>query len=209
MGLQDAVDQLHNGQADQVQDADVVEDGPEVDGPEPFAQDDDRIAPGSVLAQLRARARQLAQRQTVDLPIPGYDDVGLVGRYGAISLARTLERSNTFNPVMPEWQVAADSLSRALVQLLVRDPESGELEPFAPGVALRFDDDLVAALGLEPAAHSAREVLKALCGGGELGESRISAHFMAYQGWLMGGAELGETPMQEVIDQTLGEYPAR
>jgi hypothetical protein len=205
MGLQDAVDQLHNGQAEPVQEADVVEE-PEVDGPEPFAEsDDDRIAPGSVLAQLRARARQLAERQTVDLPIPGYDDIGLVGRYTAISLARTLERSNTFNPVMPEWQVAADSLSRALVQLVIRDPETGELEPFAPGVALRFDDDLVDALGLQPAARTAREVLKALCGGGELGESRISAHFMAYQGWLMGGADTGETPVQEVIDQTLGE----
>lgn len=160
------------------------------------------VVPGSVLAQLRARAAELTAQRTVDLPIPGYDALGLHGRYRAVSIAKVFGDANVANPLVPEWQVAADTLARALEQLLLLN--DGKLEPFAPGVTLRFDDDLVAALELHPEGRTARAVLKALLGGGELGESRISAHFMRYQGWLLGGGE-DDASVREVARDAVGE----
>ena len=184
---------------------DAVQERMAAQQPEPELPDADvveppEVAPGSVLGRLRTRAAQPSAQRTVDLPIPGYDGLGLHGRYRAVSIAKVFGDGNVVNPVMPEWTVAADTLARALEQLLVPNGD-GKLEPFAPGVELRFDDDLVAALDLRPEARSARAVLKALCGGGELGESRISAHFMAYQGWLMSGAD----QVQEVARDAVGE----
>ena len=72
----------------------------------------------------------------------------------------------------------------------------------------RFDDDLVEVLGLQPEARTARAVLVALMGGGELGESRVWAHYMQYQGWLMAGVN-GEPAESEVVSQAVGELTAR
>ena len=194
--LQDAVDQ----RLGEPPEAEVVEpEAPPLPPGEP-----PKVHDGSVLAQLRKRAAQLQQQKTVDLPIPGYEREGLFGRYRAVSITRVLEQNNVINPIMPEWFVAADVLATALQELLLRNTD-GKLEPFAEGVTLRFDDDLVAALDLHPDQRNARGVLKALLGGGELGESRISTHFMRYQGWLMGG----DGVVQEVADLAVGESPGQ
>jgi hypothetical protein len=162
-------------------------------------------APGSILESLRARAQQLQAEKHIDLEIPGYHGQ-LWGRYRAVSLARTLTQAGEVNPMVPKWTVAADTLARALEAVYYRN-EHGELQPLYPE-PVRYDDELVEMLNLRPAERSARAVLVALCGGGNLGESRVWTHYMAYQGWLMAGDEEGETLAQEVARATVGEYPA-
>jgi hypothetical protein len=155
--------------------------------------------PGSVLAAVRARAAQLATENTVELEIPGYNGV-LVGRYRAVSISRfyTPGSNGQLRNPLTEWGVAADALATALVGLYGRNHQ-GELEPLAFDREVRFDDDLVALLGLQVAQRSARAVLVALCGGGEKGQSRLWSHFLTYQTWLMEGAA------QEVAEDAAGE----
>ena len=162
-------------------------------------------APGSVLAELRARAAQLTAQTTVDLEVPGYNGV-LVARYGAVSISRIYAQ----NPgeLIPKWTVAADTLGRALVGLYGRNA-NGDPEPLATDGPTRFDDDLVEMLNLHPTERSVRAVLVALCGGGELGESRVWAHYMQFQGWLMAGADGDDAPAQEVVEAVVGEFPRR
>lgn len=172
--------------------------------PEPVTE----AAPGSVLAMLRARARTLREEKTIDLDIPGYDGY-LVARYRAVSLARifagTAGRGSLETPLTLEWTTAADTLARALVELFMRDSPDGEaLHPLFKDQAARFDDDLVEALALQPTQRTGRAVLVALCGGDELGESRVYSHYMAYQGWLMAGAS-GEPAESEVATRAVGE----
>jgi hypothetical protein len=156
-------------------------------------------ADSSMLATLRVRAAQLAQDNTAELDMPGYGGV-LVGRFRAISIARVYggPGGNQLRNPLGDWQVAADALSRALVGLYGRN-EAGELEPLFHDQAARFDDDLAAALGLEVTEHTARAVLVALCGGAELGQSRVWSLFLNYQSWLTEGAA------QEVAADAVGE----
>jgi len=159
-------------------------------------------ADSSVLSAVRLRAAQLAHENTVELDIPGYDGV-LVGRYKAISIARVYNGpNNTLRNPLTEWGVAADALALALVGLYGRN-EHGELEPLFSDQDARFDDDLAAALHLEPTARTARAVLVALCGGDALGESRVWSHFMQYQNWLMEGTA------SEVAADAVGEQSAQ
>jgi hypothetical protein len=157
-----------------------------------------READSSILRAVRLRAAQLAHEDTVELAIPGYGGV-LVGRYRAISIAKVYggPGGQLRNP-LTEWGVAADALSRALVGLYGRN-ERGDLEPLFIDQDARFDDDLAQALDLEPDEQTARAVLVALCGGGELGESRVWSHFLAYQTWVTEG------PAQEVAADAVGE----
>jgi hypothetical protein len=158
-----------------------------------------------VLAALRERAAQLRAEQTIDLDIPGYDGL-LVGRYKAVSLGRIFARASTVQtPLTFEWTLGADTLAGALVELFMRDAaDSEDLHPLFTDVPARYDDDLVSALNLHPDAHTGRAVLVAVCGGGPLGETRVWAHFMQYQGWLLAGVE-GESAEQAVVSQAVGE----
>jgi len=162
------------------------------------AANGDAPADSSVLAAVRVRAAQLAQESTVELDIPGYGGV-LVGRYKAISIARVYggPGGQLRNP-LSDWGVAADALARALVGLYGRN-EAGALEPLFTDQDARFDDDLAAALHLQPTERTARAVLVALCGGGALGESRAWQHFLMYQTWLTEGEA------QEVAAEAVGE----
>jgi hypothetical protein len=165
-------------------------------------------APGSVLAMLRARAAELRATQTTDLDIPGYDGM-LVGRYKAVSLGRVFaKQTDGTTPINPTWTLAADTLAGALVELFMRDAaDSAELHPLFKDIPARFDDDLVAALNLHPDARTGRAVLVALCGGDALGETRVWAHYMQYQGWLLGGVE-GDSAEQGVVATAVGESTA-
>lgn len=156
----------------------------------------------SLLAGLRLRARQLSTETTVDLAIPGYNEV-LWGRFAAVSLARVLNQSDSVNPIMPSWQTAADALAGACAGLYGRNAH-GELEPLARDVDVRFDDDLVDMLALDPPERTARSVMVTALGGGELGESRITALFMAYQGWLLAGVDIA----RDVGERAVGESRA-
>lgn len=194
---------LENAVSELVQPHDGVPDAVDEPGPEPV-----NAAPGSVLAALRERARQLREEHTVDLDIPGYDGM-LVGKYKAVSLGRVFsKRADT--PINPDWTVAADTLGKALVEVLMRDSPSGEsVYPLFTDQVARFDDDLVEALGLAPAQRTARAVLVALCGGGALGESRVWAHYMQYQGWLLAGLEGDESAEEMIASRAVGELPRR
>jgi hypothetical protein len=175
---------------------------PHSEGVEP--EPEPEAAPGSVLAALRERAAQLRAEQTVTLDIPGYDGL-LVGKYKAMSLGRVFgKRVDGNTPLNPEWTIAADTLATALDELLMRDAPDGDMYPLFTDTPARFDDDLVNALGLHPDARTARAVLVALCGGGALGESRVWAHYMQYQGWLLSGVE-GEQVEQAVAAMAVGE----
>lgn len=190
--------------ADLAQDGDTAEFDQisEEDADELLADVDDRPAAGSILESLRARAQQLQAEQTIDLEIPGYSGQ-LVGRYRAVSLPRAMSAAGEMNPIMPKWTMAADTLARALEAVYYRD-EQGDLSPLYPE-PVRFDDDLVEMFGLRPTEHSARGVLVALCGGAELGESRVWTHYMAYQGWLMAGGDDDAPLAQGVADAAVGE----
>ena len=192
MPLNDALDELVTPQA-------LEPPGAEPE-PEP-----ENAAPGSVLAALRARAKELREQQTTLLDIPGYDGM-LTARYRAVSLGRIFaKRSDATTPINPDWTMAADVLAGALDELLMRDAPDGDLYPLFTDQPARYDDDTVQALGLEVRERSARAVIVALCGGGPLGESRVWSHYMAYQGWLMAGVE-GETAEAEAARAAVGEY---
>ena len=197
MGIRDAV-AAAGGDTVAFDAIDGVEEDP---SPAPFPTS----APGSILGELRARAAQLAAQQTIDLEIPGYNGV-LVARYAAVSISRIYAQNP--DQLIPKWTVGADTLARALVGLYGRNAH-GDPEPLQHDVPTRFDDDLVQMLDLHPGERSARGVLVALCGGGELGESRVWAHYMQYQGWLMAGGDDGDAPAQEVVDTLVGEFPGR
>lgn len=190
--------------------ADIAQDGETVEFEQVDDDDDDdlddepveRPVAGSIMEALRARAQQLQAEQTIDLEIPGYHGQ-LVGRYHAVSLPRALSAAGEMNPILPKWTMAADSLARAIDALYYRD-ETGELAPLYPE-PVRFDEELAEMFGLRPAELSARGVLVALCGGGELGESRVWTHYMAYQGWLMAGGDEDSPLAQEVAEAALGE----
>jgi hypothetical protein len=162
-------------------------------------------AAGSVLGVLRDRAAYLRAQQSTDLDIPGYDGL-LVGRYRAVSLGRIFSKqTDGSTPINPNWTLAADTLATALIELFMRDsPDGPELHPLFKDIPAKFDDDLVEALNLYPDARTARAVLVALCGGGPLGETRVWAHYMAYQGWLLAGVE-GESAEQGVVAAAVGE----
>ena len=188
--------------------AGVVNDYTNGNGAEPEDEEVTELAepaPGSVLALLRERAAQLRNEQTTDIDIPGYGGL-LVGRYRAVSLSRVYAKSNgQQTPLNPDIQTASHTLSGALEQLFMRDaPDSEELHPLFTDITARFDDDLVDTLNLHPEAHTAAAVLVALCGGGPLGETRVWAHYMQYQGWLLAGDD--ESAEQAVVSQAVGEY---
>ena len=178
---------LKDAVTDLVTDAPGFPGGGHGDEPEP---EPEAAAPGSVLAALRERARKLRDEQTVHLDIPGYDGY-LVARFHAVSLGRIFgKRVDGTTPINPEPGMAADVLAQAVDDVLMRDsPESDELHPVFTDQFARFDDDLVEALGLEPTQRTARAVVIALCGGGPMGESRVWALYMQYQGWLLAGVD--------------------
>jgi hypothetical protein len=157
---------------------------------------------GSVLDAVRQRAAQLGADHSVDLPIPGYDN--LVGRYRAISIARFYQVTGggqLRNP-LSDWGVGADALGTALESLYGKAPDGELVTLYESGDPARFDAELATALGLVPDGQSARAVLVALLGGGELGQSRAWSHFLGYQTWLMEGSA------QEVADEAAGESSA-
>jgi hypothetical protein len=166
--------------------------------PEPEEAGVLQVPAGSILASVRARAAQLQAETTTDIPLPGYDGK-LVGRYRAVSLPRLYGRNGQMhNPMGEDWGLGADALATGLEGLYGLDPQ-GELVPlYASGDPARYDDELAQALGVE-AEHTARAVLVAVMGGGALGESRVWAHFMQYQNWLVAGT--GE----EVAELAVGE----
>lgn len=174
-------------------------------GDEPGAELE-AAASGSVLAALRRRARELREQQNVTLDIPGYDGY-MLARFRAVSIGRIYgKRTDGATPINPDWTLAADVLGSAVDDVLMRDdPESEESHPIFKDQPARFDDDLVEALDLRPAQRTARAVLVALCGGGALGESRLWALYMQYQGWLLAGVD-GANVEGEAAAQAVGEH---
>lgn len=169
---------------------------PELETPDPEMP---AGAPGSVLAAVRARARELEQETTVDIPLPGYGN--LVGRYRAISIARVFNGpgGRLRNP-LTEWGTAADALALGLIGLYgLRDGQPVPL--YDSGDPARYDMELADAMGLHPVKRTARAVLVALLGGAdeERGKSRIWSHYLAYQNWLTDGTA------PEVAEEAAGE----
>jgi hypothetical protein len=117
-----------------------------------------------------------------------------------VSLPRVYGRGGQMrNPMGEEWGVGADALATALVGLYGPNRHGELVTLYTSGDPARYDDELVDALKLRPAQRTARAVMVALMGGGALGESRVWAHFMQFQNWLMAG--VGE----EVADVAVGE----
>ena len=187
-GIRDAVDAAV---------ADVEEPTEEFDTLAYHEQPSSSAAPGSALDTVRARAAQLATENTIDIAVPGYDGL-LVARYRAVAINRAYAdvSRDPRNPIN-DWGVAADTLGRAIDEVLYVN-DAGELTHLAD----RFDDELCEAIGLHPDRRTARDVLVTLCGGSELGQSRLWGHFMEYQAWLMAG---DESPTQEVAARAVGE----
>ena len=103
MGISEAVQALQTDETLDLEPA-VDLDAPEAEVP--------AVAAGSVLAAVRNRAQQLQQGSTVDLPLPGYDN--LIGRYRAVSLPRIYGKGGQMrNPMGEEWGVGADALAMA------------------------------------------------------------------------------------------------
>ena len=196
---------LKDAVTDLVTDAPGFPGGGHGDEPEP---EPEAAAPGSVLAAVRERARKLRTERTVTLDIPGYDGY-LAATFHAVSLGRVFgKRVDGTTPINPEPGMAADVLASAVDDVHIRESPEGALHPVFTDQTARFDDDLVQALDLRPAQRTARAVLMSLCGGEELGESRVYALYMQYQGWLLGGAE-GNSAESEAARQAVGEYLPR
>lgn len=180
---------------------DAVEDVVEIGSPGEQLHELEGAAPaarGSVLEAVRARAQQLQTETTVELPIPGYQN--LVGSYAAISITQffKITGGELRNP-LTDWGVAADALATALVSLYGIDEHGQLVDLYESGDPARYDDELLDALGLHAEQRTARAALVAVFGGGKIGQSRAWSHFLSYQNWLMEG------PAQEVAGDAAGE----
>jgi hypothetical protein len=126
--------------------------------------------PTSYLAELRARRAELAGSRTFDLAVPGYrGKVGL--RLGPISgrqQTQLVERLARSKAPEKDFNLNADYLIAALREVVGRQQDGDEWRPFwelaqlEPDTTVKLDKRLVELLQLEPAADSAREVLRAL-----------------------------------------------
>jgi hypothetical protein len=196
-GIRDALEQA-TGQ-------DTAEFDALTEGVEPEPESGPPAAPGSVLAAIRARAHDISAEQTIDLELPWYSGK-LWGRYKAIPMRlvyRAKRNGEVANPLM-EPDVAADALAHALVELLGAGPD-GELEPLSQDAPMRFDDQLVEALQLEPRERSARGVIYALFAHSGRAEGIVLRHFTEYYTWLSGE----DSGSAEIADLAAGESLAR
>lgn len=145
------------------------------DGPLP---DDADVGGGplSFIDRLRASRDELTQEHTLDIPIPGYPNDGLVVRYKALpfteaeQVATRLQRERGPQAL----RSSQETLIRSCVEIFTR--QGGELValheaalaagvPVEPGVPIRFDEQLGLILGFE--ATSARDAVYGAFGSNE------------------------------------------
>jgi hypothetical protein len=156
--------------------------------------------PKSVLDKIRATRADHAARRTLDLDVPGHD--GLVGiRLGQVSgkklsaIADRLEKSNAPDRA---FNVTVDTLSAAIVCVLVRADVADEWDELldGDGVRVELDARLRDLLGLQGGTQ--RELLLSLFDGANSPEMAVTGASFAYN-------QCASTAEQDATQDALGE----
>ena len=178
MGIADALDAATNGGVE----PDVYEQ------PTEAFEAVVEVEPDSVLAELRERVSRTDLDNTVTLELPYFGGL-LWARYKPIPVGKVLRTSRPGVEVGLDPAIAADALATACVELLrtPRDGGGGDLIPLDPsGDVTRYDDGLVALLGLQPTQRTARAVVFSLFRASGRADALILQHAGQYIEWLTG-----------------------
>lgn len=162
------------------------------------AGDDDQA---NILEQIRQRRRELLQNRQTYIPIPGYDDIGLVAQYHLLDgkeMTRIVDKvqRQTKNKVERGVSISIDTFIAACDGLYL-NPEDGVYVPFDPGRTgspLQYDPSLSDFLGLD--APTARAVVRGLFGEND---AAIAMHSMKLNRWFQDTSKSAD-------DEFLGEF---
>lgn len=166
----------------------------------PAAELDAPPASPSLLDRLRAQRNETVDDRTCLRPIPGWHGVDVVVRYRYVpwAQARSQATSSGRSSARTELATMSDLLIRACVEVFAREPGSERLERLTePGdpEPVRFDARLMAALGREPHAPTARASLLQAFKGNDVA---IMAEGSELLDWLRGlEAEADEAALGE------------
>jgi hypothetical protein len=146
----------------------------------------DQAAPRSSLEAIRSRRTELARRKTLDLLVPGYEDLGV--RYQPVpdeEFDKLVARIQAAGAGSSNVDAACDLLSHSCEAILYR-AEGGPLEPLTDdaGVPLGFDTRLAELLGFE--AQTARAVIRGVFSPDGTAPLAPGLHAMAVVEWMQG-----------------------
>ncbi len=150
---------------------------------------------GGTLGRLREQRESIRSEETLDLRVPGYDDLQV--RYKLMSekateeVAKKIEAAQRSGSGRKNLDAVADFLIAACDSVLVRDGDGFECLVDDSGVPVRFDATLAEALGFE--SETARDiVLETFSPKGDDGLRRhpdsMIDQFMAIASWRRGRA---------------------
>jgi hypothetical protein len=152
--------------------------------------------------RMAARREYREQVHTFELPVLGYEDIGLYARYKVLPYEelRAIGKSNekVAETVEGELAIAADTLIRACVGLLEKTGETAG-RPEYRELGCRWDPKGVREkLGVEVVGDTARAAIFAVFNGPS-GGNELSRHFLAYD------AETEKVNTQ-IDEEQLGEF---
>jgi hypothetical protein len=157
--------------------------------------EEERTTPGadtpgsSLMDRLRAKHQELSERQTIDIPLPGYEDL-LVARYRVLTvkneispIAKRVAKESKGDQGVAQLSATLDAMARACVELLTpRDDElvplSGAFGPDEPPV--RYDERLAEFMGWTDVTNARETILKLFAGN----EPMVLAHGNMLQRWM-------------------------
>lgn len=149
----------------------------------------------SVRDRIRKQRDELIEKDSLDLLVPGYTDLGV--RYRALPDREMEKFAEKINKTKAGIRAGCDLMSTACVTILVRADEGGDLEPLEDdqGVPLRFDEAFAEFMGIN--SKNVREIiLQTFSVGGQT--LAHMEHALALQQW-MGGK------LDQIDPELLGE----
>jgi hypothetical protein len=152
-------------------------------------------ANGSLLGRIKAARDIRVANESLTLPIPTWGG-DLVARYRVVDRSQLEELAKRARQGKNTDSGAdINFLARACEGVLMRDPDTGAIEPVlnGHGVQVRFDHDLAALLGVE--AESATDVVLYLFKSNAVA---IASHAMKIATWM-------QDTSQEIDEAILGE----
>jgi hypothetical protein len=156
---------------------------------------------GSLMEKLRSKHAEIASKKTIDIPLPGYDDM-LITRYRVLDVRNDINRisqrvqKERGSQLSQALSAAMDSMIASCVEIFTtRDGQLVPLsESFGPDhPAVRYDESLAEFMDFK--IDSARDLILQLFGGNE---PMIMDHAQMLSRWM-------SDTTREVNDEFLGE----
>jgi len=170
---------------DETQHLGLVDDDSPVPGSETIAP----FSEVSIVQQLQAEARELADAKEVDIPVKGYEGTGLTVRYHLPERGKELSdiadkvRREVKDNYTRNINIAVDTMIQLCSGIYVQPnsaPEPVMLDPEDTGEPVKFDIRLAGILGMEGQVTSARQIVRKLFGNNDMA---IIAHSEKLNRW--------------------------